>query len=83
ITPALITGAFVERFKFTTYMLFLVIWVSIVYAPIAHWVWGGGWLGDVGDKLPEKVDLVFAFEENEWQGRQHRQLNLKDVCAAA
>ena len=43
----------------------------------------GFWLGDVGDKLPEKVDLVFAFEENEWQGRQHRQLNLKDVCAAA
>ena len=49
ITPALITGAFVERFKFTTYLVFLVIWVSIVYAPIAHWVWGGGWLADVGD----------------------------------
>ena len=49
ITPALITGAFVERFKFTTYLVFLVIWISIVYAPIAHWVWGGGWLGDVGD----------------------------------
>ena len=46
ITPALITGAFVERFKFTTYLVFLVIWVTIVYAPIAHWVWGGGWLGD-------------------------------------
>jgi len=49
ITPALITGAFVERFKFTTYLVFLVIWISIVYAPIAHWVWGGGWLGDIGD----------------------------------
>ena len=49
ITPALITGAFVERFKFTTYLLFLVAWVSLVYAPIAHWVWGGGWLGDIGD----------------------------------
>ena len=49
ITPALITGAFVERFKFTTYLVFLVIWVTIVYAPIAHWVWGGGWLADVGD----------------------------------
>jgi len=48
ITPALITGAFVERFKFTTYLLFLVIWVTIVYAPIAHWVWGGGWLADEG-----------------------------------
>ena len=45
ITPALITGAFVERFKFITYMLFLVIWVTIVYAPIAHWVWAPeGWL---------------------------------------
>ena len=48
ITPALITGAFVERFKFTTYLVFLVIWVTIVYAPIAHWVWGGGWLGGQG-----------------------------------
>ncbi len=49
ITPALITGAFVERFKFTTYLIFLVIWVTIVYAPVAHWVWGGGWIGDFGD----------------------------------
>ena len=47
ITPALITGAFVERFKFTTYLVFLVVWVTIVYAPIAHWVWGGGWIGDL------------------------------------
>ena len=45
ITPALITGAFVERFKFTTYLLFLVLWVTLVYAPICHWVWGGGWIG--------------------------------------
>ena len=45
ITPALITGAFVERFKFTTYLIFLVIWITIVYAPIAHWVWASeGWL---------------------------------------
>ncbi len=49
ITPALITGAFVERFKFTTYLIFLVVWVTIVYAPVAHWVWGGGWIGDIGD----------------------------------
>ena len=52
ITPALITGAFVERFKFTTYLIFLVIWVTIVYAPVAHWVWGGGWIGNVGDGAP-------------------------------
>ena len=45
ITPALITGAIVERFKFTTYLVFLVIWITVVYAPIAHWVWApNGWL---------------------------------------
>ena len=49
ITPALITGAFVERFKFTTYLIFLVLWVSLVYAPIAHWVWAEeGWLFGLG-----------------------------------
>ncbi len=49
ITPALITGALVERFKFTTYLVFLVAWVTLVYAPIAHWVWAGnGWLFDLG-----------------------------------
>lgn len=49
ITPALITGAFVERFKFTTYMIFLVLWVTLVYAPIAHWVWDSdGWLFKMG-----------------------------------
>ncbi len=47
ITPALITGAFVERFKFTTYLIFLVLWVTLVYAPICHWVWGGGWIGNL------------------------------------
>ncbi len=49
ITPALITGAFAERFKFTTYLVFLVVWVTFVYAPIAHWVWAGdGWLFEMG-----------------------------------
>lgn len=48
ITPALITGAFAERFKFKTYILFLVIWMTLVYFPLAHWVWGGGWIGDMG-----------------------------------
>ncbi|MFL2755653.1 MAG: ammonium transporter [Dehalococcoidia bacterium] len=48
ITPALITGAFVERFKFSTYLLFTVIWITVVYAPVAHWVWGGGWIGADG-----------------------------------
>lgn len=48
ITPALITGAFAERAKFSTFMVFSVIWVTVVYAPVAHWVWGqGGWLQDL------------------------------------
>lgn len=49
ITPALITGAFCERFKFKTYLIFLVLWVSLVYAPVAHWVWDpNGWLFKMG-----------------------------------
>ena len=44
ITPALITGAFAERMKFSSYIIFTILWVTIVYAPMAHWVWGGGWL---------------------------------------
>ena len=49
ITPALITGAIAERFKFSTYLVFLVIWITVVYAPIAHWVWGdGGWILEMG-----------------------------------
>ena len=49
ITPALITGAFVERFKFTTYLVFLVLWLTLVYAPVCHWVWHeNGWLWDMG-----------------------------------
>ncbi len=44
ITPALITGAFAERFKFSTYLVFLVLWLTLVYCPLAHWVWGGGWI---------------------------------------
>ena len=48
ITPALITGAFAERMKFSAYVIFIVVWVTIVYAPLAHWVWGGGWLGPDG-----------------------------------
>ena len=48
ITPALITGAFVERFKFSTYLIFTVMWITFVYSPVAHWVWGGGWIGSAG-----------------------------------
>ena len=48
ITPALVTGAFAERMKFSAYILFIILWVTIVYAPVAHWVWGGGWIGELG-----------------------------------
>lgn len=49
ITPALITGAFAERFKFKTYLVFLIVWFTFVYCPIAHWVWGeGGWIKNLG-----------------------------------
>ncbi len=48
ITPALIVGAFAERMKFSTMMVFMAAWVTLVYAPVAHWVWGGGWLGEMG-----------------------------------
>ncbi|MCX7983856.1 MAG: ammonium transporter [Bacteroidetes bacterium] len=49
ITPALITGAFAERFKFSTYLVFLFLWSTLVYAPLAHWVWGvGGWMRRMG-----------------------------------
>ena len=48
ITPALVIGGFAERIKFSAVMLFTVFWLLAVYAPVCHWVWGGGWLGDKG-----------------------------------
>jgi len=48
ITPALIVGAFAERMRFSAMLLFMALWLLAVYAPIAHWVWGGGWLADKG-----------------------------------
>lgn len=44
ITPALLAGAFAERIKFKAFIIFVVLWSTFVYSPIAHWVWGGGWL---------------------------------------
>ena len=48
ITPALISGAFAERMKFSAYLIFTLLWSTLVYDPVAHWVWGGGWLGSYG-----------------------------------
>lgn len=48
ITPALITGAFAERMKFPAFVVFMLAWATLVYNPFAHWVWGGGWLFELG-----------------------------------
>ena len=48
ITPALVVGGFAERMKFSAVLWFSVLWLTFVYAPVCHWVWGGGWLGDLG-----------------------------------
>ncbi len=49
ITPGLITGAFAERMKFSTYIIFTLLWATLVYDPVCHWVWGtGGWLKNMG-----------------------------------
>ncbi|MBF0466249.1 MAG: ammonium transporter [Nitrospirae bacterium] len=49
ITPALISGALAERIKFSSFILFIILWSTVIYAPVAHWVWGkGGWLGSLG-----------------------------------
>ncbi|MCG8378434.1 MAG: ammonium transporter [Proteobacteria bacterium] len=48
ITPALIVGGFAERMKFSAVLWFSTLWLILVYAPVCHWVWGGGWLGDLG-----------------------------------
>ncbi len=49
LTPALITGAFAERFKFKSFLIFSISWITIVYCPLAHWVWGdGGWIKNLG-----------------------------------
>jgi Amt family ammonium transporter len=48
ITPALISGAFAERKRFKAFVIFTVLWSTLVYSPVAHWVWGGGWIFDLG-----------------------------------
>ena len=48
ITPALIAGAFAERMKFSAYILFTLLWATLVYNPLCHWVWGGGWMAKIG-----------------------------------
>ncbi|KAB2953122.1 ammonium transporter [Heliorestis acidaminivorans] len=48
ITVAIISGSFAERIRFPAFLLFIAIWVTVIYAPLAHWVWGGGWIDEMG-----------------------------------
>ena len=48
ITPALVVGGFAERMRFSSVLIFTTLWLLLVYAPVCHWVWGGGWLGELG-----------------------------------
>ena len=48
ITPLLLTGAIAERMKFSAYVIFIVAWSALIYYPLVHWIWGGGWLGKIG-----------------------------------
>lgn len=48
ITPALITGAFAERMRFSAFLIFIILWCTFVYSPLCHWVWGGGWMAKMG-----------------------------------
>jgi Amt family ammonium transporter len=48
ITVALASGAYIERMKFSAWVLFSILWMTLVYLPVAHWVWGGGWLQGLG-----------------------------------
>ena len=61
ITPALITGAFAERMKFSAYVVFILLWSTLVYDPVAHWVWGaGGWLRSWGPLILPEVSLFIS-----------------------
>ena len=48
VTMAIVTSAFAERIKFSAYLVFALLWTTIVYDPLAHWVWGGGWAAQFG-----------------------------------
>ena len=58
ITPALIIGGFAERMRFSAMLIFSSLWLVLVYAPICHWVWGGGWLGGMGPQDFPRASVV-------------------------
>ena len=83
ITPALISGAFAERFKFSAYLVFTLLWALLVYNPVAHWMWGiGGWLRNLGAldfaggtvvHLTAGVSALAAVPDRETEGVRARQ----------
>jgi len=58
ITPALIVGAFAERMKFSAMLWFMIFWLTLVYVPIWHWVWGGGWVSELGTQEQGALDFA-------------------------
>ena len=72
ITPALISGAFAERIKFSTFAVFTLLWATLVYDPIAHWVWGkDGWLHNLGRAglSPAARSCTSPRESRRWSSR--------------
>jgi Amt family ammonium transporter len=61
ITPALISGSLVERMKFSSYLVFMLLWGLLVYCPVAHWVWGGGWIGSPKDAQGNALQGALDF----------------------
>ncbi|MDI5790764.1 hypothetical protein PO124_27170 [Bacillus licheniformis] len=60
LTTAIISGSFAERMRFPAFILFSVLWAVFVYSPVAHWVWGGGWLDELGAiDLPAETSFTF------------------------
>jgi Amt family ammonium transporter len=89
ITPALITGAFAERMKFKAFILFTFLWSTFVYFPIAHWVWGGGWIGTHGgldfaggtvihinSAVAALAGAIAVGKRKDWPGEQIKPHNL-------
>jgi len=89
ITPALITGAFAERMKFKAFILFTFLWSTFVYFPIAHWVWGGGWIGvhggldfaggtviHINSAVAALAGAIAVGKRKDWPGEQIKPHNL-------
>ena len=72
ITAALISGAIVERMRFSAYLTFIILWALVVYSPVAHWVWGGGWLAKLGRARLRGRDGRARQRRRRGAGRGHR-----------